>query len=109
MKTPLYESGRGTANASGVATVTIGPRRAFEKWQVTRVAVQSTSSVLVPTCRLYRGAAVASRLIDGTYTGTLDSTDLSLTLQSGEDLVAEWSGCDVGATCTVTVDGEAVR
>lgn len=108
--TPLSESASAQAAANGVARALLGPLRAFETWQVRRVTVSSTSTVLIPTARVYRGAVSPSRLIDGTYTGTLDSTDtMDLELKSGDKLVAEWTGSDVGAVCTLTIEGNAVK
>lgn len=106
---PLSESASAVAAADGIARVQMGPLRAFEAWDVRSTTVSSTSSTLVPTTRLYRGAEQASRLIDGTYTGTLDTTDTQYKLRSGDKVIAVFSGCDVGAQCTVTVEGETTR
>lgn len=106
---PLAESSSASADASGIARVKLGPLRAFESWDVKLTSVASTSSVKVPTVRVYRGAESPSRLIDGTYTGTLNSTDTPYTLRSGEKVVVVFEKCDVGATCTITVEGESKR
>lgn len=106
---PLSESATAVAGADGIARVQLGPLRAFETWAVASTTVSSTSSTLVPTARLYRGAEQPSRLIDGTYTGTLDTTDTTYKLRSGDKVIAVFSGCDVGAQCTVTVEGETTR
>lgn len=108
-ETPLAESSSATADASGVARVSLGPLRSFETWDVRSTTVASTSSTLVPTCKLYRGGESPSRLIDGTYTGTLDTTDTPYKLRSGDKVLAVFTGCDVGAQCTVTVEGQATR
>ena len=107
--TPLYESSAAAADANGIARVSVGPLRSFETWDVRSTTVTSTSSTLVPTCKLYRGAESPSRLIDGTFTGTLDTTDTPYSLRSGDKLVAVWTGCDVGAQCTVTLEGQSTR
>lgn len=106
---PLAESASATADASGVARVQMGPLRAFESWDVRSTTVASTSSVLVPTARVYRGAEAPSRLIDGTYTGTQDTSDTAYTLRSGERVIVVFSGADVGSQCTVTLEGESKR
>lgn len=106
---PLFESGNATVEANGLAQATLQPLRAFEVWEVRRMTVQSSSTVLVPTAKIFRGAVSDSRLVDGTHTGTLDHTDTDLHLQSGEALIAVWEGADVGASCTFTIEGKSVR
>lgn len=106
---PLYESASAIAGADGIARVSLGPLRSFEQWEITNTTVSSASISLVPTARLYRGGEAPSRLIDGTYTGTLDTTDTRYTLRSGEKVLAVFTGASVGAQCTVTVEGTATR
>lgn len=106
---PLDEAVTAVADALGIARVSIGPLRAFETWHVTSTTLASTSSALIPVAKLYRGAEMPSRLIDGTYTGTLDTTDTVYDLRSGDKALAVFTGCDVGAQCTITVQGIAKR
>lgn len=105
----LFESASAVADANGVARATLQPLRAFERWRVRRMTVQSTSSTLVPTCKVYRGAESANRLIDGTHTGTLDHSDTDLPMQNGESIIAVWEGADVGAQCTFSIEGDVTR
>lgn len=107
----LREPGRATADATGRAVATVQPLRAFEYWSVQRLTVENTSSVNVPLCKVYRGSIAPTNLVDGTYTGTFDVSELStpLTIQNGELLLAEWTGCDVGSQCTFTVTGSRLR
>lgn len=102
---PLYESNTGVADAAGRAVARVQPLRAFEQWEIRRLAVSSTSSVLVPTARIYRGSENPSRLVDGTHTGNLDQSDTHLNLANGEALICVWEGADVGSSCTFTVEG----
>lgn len=102
---PLTASERAIADSNGVAIARIGPDRAFEKWHVTSVAVQSTSSTLVPELREFRNNPVESALLGTSRSGDLDSGSADIMLGSGEDLVYQWTNCDVGATCIVTVNG----
>lgn len=106
MSIPLFESNTGTADATGRAVARVQPLRAFETWNVRRMAVSSTSSVLVPTARIYRGSENPSMLVDGTFTGNLDQSDTQLDLANGEALICVWSGADVGSKCTFTIQGE---
>lgn len=109
MTVPLFESNTGIADANGRAIARVQPLRAFERWDVTRMAVSSTSSTLVPTARIYRGSENPTMLVDGTYTGTLDQSDTQLALENGEALLCVWSGADVGSSCTFTVQGSKSR
>lgn len=106
---PLAESKNATADAAGTATVSLGPLRAFEKWVITRTTVSSTSANDVPTAKVYRGAVQPSRLIDGSYDGTFDTSDTRIELMSGDKIVVEWTGSDVGAVCTATIEGEVIK
>lgn len=106
---PLNESASATADASGRAVVRLGPHRAFEVWDITQTSVQTTSTTNVPEVRLYEGHESPSALIDGSYDGNLNHTNAHIRLQSGVELVAVWSGADVGAVCTLAVMGESRR
>lgn len=101
----LHESASATADANGRAVAKVQPMRAFEKWNIDGYSVASTSSVLVPTVRIYRGSENPSSLVEGTYSGNLDHSDTKLTLMNGEALLAVWSGADVGAQCTFKITG----
>lgn len=107
--TPLFESQTAVAGADGKARVFMGPLRSHETWDVRATTVASTSSALAPTCKLYRGGESPSNLFEGTFSGNLDTTDTPYTLRSGERMLAVWEGCDVGAQCTVTMNGTATR
>lgn len=99
------------ASASGVATVRLGPTRAGEKWQVRSMTVTNTSSVLSPEARIYRNAVIPTAIVDVTGTGIFDTSTLSppIELGSGESLICEWAGCDVGSTSVYSIDVDTVR
>lgn len=106
---PLVESARAIADASGRASVRMGPRRAFEKWHINSATVQSTSSTDVPEVRVYRGAEAEGLLVGGSHTGTLDATiSADVLLQTFEDLLFVWTDSDVGAACVAVINGERV-
>lgn len=105
----LFESANAVADANGRAVASLQPLRSFELWKIKRMTVQSTSTTLVPTCKIYRGAETASALVDGTHTGTLDHSDTDMQLRNGEALLAVWEGGDVGSTCTITIEGDSLR
>lgn len=104
----LFESQSAVAS-SNKASVRIGPKRSFEDWTIERMTVTSDSSTLIPTLKVYRGQEVNARLIDGTFTGTLDHSDTMLRVRNGEELLFVWTNCDNGAECSVILEGKAVR
>lgn len=109
MANQLMESATSIADSNGVATAVLQPLRAFERWRVERVTVQSSSQTLVPTAKIYRGDIADNRLIDGTYTGTFDHSDTNLRLNNAERLIVRWTDADAGSSCTVTIEGESER
>lgn len=104
----LFESAQATVNADGRSECRLQPLRAFETWTVTKMTVQSTS-VGQSQCRVYRGSESPSRLIEGTYSGNMDSSDTSIQLRNGESLLAVWTKADPGSVCTFTVEGRSAR
>lgn len=104
----LSQSDSAVADASGTATVTLTPLRAFEVWDIERMHVQSTSNVNIPEIRVYKGFVDVSSIIDSSYVGTLNNSELPRvqTIQNGEAVIAQWTGCDVGAQCTFNVYGK---
>lgn len=104
---PLNTSGRATASAAGIATVTLGPN-VGQRWQLDNAAVSTSTAVLVPQCNIYmQGSPTPDNLVDGTFTGNLDSTGRvsGIPLTSGQKVTAVWTGADVGTICTLSVTG----
>lgn len=97
-----------TADSTGKATCQVQPLRAFESWKITNTAVQSTSTVKVPTVKLYRGSESPSNFIEGTYTGTFNASNTVIDLNNGERLLAVFENADVGANCTISITGDKV-
>jgi hypothetical protein len=102
----LHESATAVANSAGKAIARLQPLRAFEKWFVESVAIQSTSTVKSPTFKIYKGSESPSSLVGGTFTGALNSDpQFNRPLGNGEVLLGVWENCDVGASCTMTIEG----
>lgn len=103
----LLASDSKVANAAGKAICIVQPLRAFESWEITNTAVQSTSTT-VPTVKTYRGGESPSSFIEGTYTGNFNASNTRIDLANGERLLAVFEGCTPGASCTVSVSGNVV-
>lgn len=96
-------------DGSGNGIASLGPSRPRERWYPAIVAVSVSSNVNEPTCKIYMGPQIsAATFVDGTYTGSNDSTDSGngSEVHVGEQVFAQWTGGDAGATATVTVTGE---
>lgn len=109
MSYQLVEYATGTADTNAIAVARTGPRRSFERWRVTGTTVSSTSVVLEPRCDVYKGGVGPAFKIGGTYSGKNDSSSGEDFINSGEDIIAVWTGADVGSQCTLTVSGESER
>lgn len=101
----LFDSKTGVADASGKAILDLVPLRSFEKWIITRMTIHSTSTTLVPTCKVYRGSETPSRMVDNSASGSLDHSDTHLQLNTGEHLIVVFEGADVGSQCTIVIEG----
>lgn len=103
----LNEHGSVVLSAAGSGTVTLTPNR-LETWVVTRMAVSVTSNTSEPVAQVYLYAAAPGNLLDGTYTGSLDSSDTNQQVMPGVPLICVWTGGDAGATATFSVFGQKV-
>lgn len=96
-------------NSSGNGTAMVGPTFPGEIWYPTVVSVSASTNVAEAACKIYAGTSVqAFFFVDGTLSGsTGDSSDriTGQTLYPGHDVIAAWSGGDVGATATMNVTG----
>lgn len=72
-------------------------------WVIVGSSVQVTSNVNEPTAKLYRNSISDATFIEGSYTGSNDSSDTRHVLTQGEYLTCAWVGGDVGARATLRV------
>lgn len=115
MSTPpqvLNDSVTSTADGDGDARASIGPDSAKgpARWTITRIAVRNEDPARrgqppVPTCNVYVDNEGPNDLVDGTYDGSFDFADASLTLQRGQALIAVWAGAQAGDRLTLSVTG----
>lgn len=105
MTTTQLTSGKSaTVAANGTATVTIGPN-GVETWDVSTIGVQVSTNTLEPIAKVYLNTISPTTFIGGTYTGSNDSSDQSVTLLQGQTLICQWTTADVGATATLSLYG----
>lgn len=105
---PLNTSTSVTLNGSGAGTASLGPRIG-QRWRQVVASVSIPQPVTnEPLCSLYMGgAAIPANFVDGTYTGSLDSSDAGsmFVLTPGQSVFAVWSGGDPGAIATLSLTG----
>lgn len=103
---PLDTSAKVTLNGSGNGTARIGPK-VGQHWTLGNIAVSVSSNTLEPTCKIYLRAIDPGNFVDGTFSGSQDSTDSAngLRLGPGQEVIAVWSGGDANATATVSIYG----
>lgn len=106
MEIPLNESVSVTLDGSGNGTVRLGPSSQFQTWAVDTVSCTVSSNTKEPVFKFYRGrTADQSNYIDGTFTGSADSTNVSFTLFPNMVVTGVFTGGDVGALATMTFVG----
>lgn len=106
MGTPFTVTGRVVLDATGAGQTTVYPPGNHDA-VVTLSTQSTTTAVKVPTASVYRGTIVnQAAFVEGSYTGSNDSSDTRILLRSGEPLTCAWAGGDVGATAVFTISGE---
>jgi len=93
----------GIVDSSGRAECQITPPGV--DWTVETTTVSVSSNVLEPECRTYLNGTGEPNLVEGTYSGSRDTSDTAHYLQAGDFLTAIWTGADPGAVATLRVSG----
>lgn len=108
----LEKVGSGVFNASGTATVRLGPESSSEWWAptYTRVSVQNPGVISRPSCTVYRGAPNvydATSYVDDTLSGVNDVSSViaGQIVQSSDRITAVFRGGDPGSVALLAVYG----
>jgi len=102
----LQEFVQATADANGKASVSSGPRKFGETWNVTLFAT-TTNSVSETQLRIYRGVESDTALVASTYSGNQDTASGNPVLVPSQDkLVFVWTGADPGSICSCRIEGQ---
>ena len=89
------------SNGFGQATVT--PDRGT--LTVTMASVSVSSNIQEPVARVYLAVVGDSGFVDGTFSGSSDTSDTNYVVNQGEPLTCVWTGGDAGANATFRVTG----
>lgn len=90
-----------TLDAGGTGSVTLGPARPTESWNVQRMTTKGNSTA-DPTLDVLRGS---SSVLDSTPHGNDDVSDSVIPLLPGEFLTIRYTGGTPGATMTFYLEG----
>lgn len=103
---PLDITGSVKLNGSGNGTVQLGPLSG-QRWNVTSTTVSTVSQVApLPQATVYAGpSASASFVIDATFTGNGDSSDVPAVVYNGQYIWVTWAGGNANDTATARVQG----
>jgi len=88
-----------TVAANGIATVNIRPDR-LQTWRVDQVSVQLASAPLGSTCTLTVNGSFVTLLVPN---GDAAAGDPSITLQTGDVMTVQWTGCSPGTVGKVFI------
>lgn len=105
---PLNAFANITLDSNGNGTVQIGPLRVREHWQPTAVYVEASTNVKEAIASLFVGSTpVSSQQFSQTETGSSGDTCSmgGIDMQTGQYLICQWVGGDVGALATMRVIG----
>lgn len=93
-----------TLDAAGVGWIQgVGPQQQREHWEVT--SIQTTVENAVKESRLYVFLDSVDRMIQGTYSGNLDTSDSKITLAAGQKLYFKYDQGEPFANARITIDG----
>ncbi|MFF8495217.1 hypothetical protein ACF06O_30830 [Streptomyces albidoflavus] len=103
----LQAAARTVLDADGNGRLELGPTTGPPYWTITRVVVATDRPGLapVPSMALYLDAEDARGLLDVTYDGSRDASDVDLEMQRGQRLIGVWTGGQPGDTATLSVTG----
>lgn len=104
---PFTTSKTVVLDANGNGRIQLGPLLG-QRWLLNIASIHVDSNTNEPTCKVYIGGTDdPSTFIDGTYTGSLNSTDAvaQFPITVGNYIIAVWNGGDVGANAQLTIWG----
>lgn len=91
---------RATADAGGAASCSVQPPGNVD-YVILLANVSTSTNVLQPTGIAY----VNGFQVDSSDGASLDSSDTRVLLRSGDVYEFRWTGADVGAVCTLNING----
>lgn len=104
----LHEYAQATADATGRAVATAGPRKFGEQWDISLITT-NTNSTAQAQLRVYRGVESTTSQVLSTYSANNDTASGStISVRAGDKLVFVWSNADPGSICTARIEGDFI-
>lgn len=94
-------------DGNGAGIVSVGPTVYGTVWTVTRLITSCTASPV--SLNVYRQTVTPGNLVDSTKRGDGAASETHMTLNSGDVLIASYSGGPVGAVATFNIEGDQTR
>lgn len=97
-------------DGNGNGEIEFGPVPAGREWMVARLQVFVDVDNPMPVASVYDGTPVVPNLVDATYTGAQDTSEMAGTppMSASEVLTVRWTGGAPGANATATLTGVEV-
>jgi hypothetical protein len=101
---PLTEQYSMPFTADGEAIIgPVGPGRPFERWEIRSTQV-SSDSITQSKVIVYSDSAL-NRIVEGSYSGNLDTSNTVFKLAQGASLYFKWTGGSPLAMARLSIDG----
>lgn len=104
ISTPLGNAGQATADASGNATISMGPSAVNESWSVSQHRV-SNPGPNIPTLNVYKNFIAPAGFVANTTQALNNTSETAVDLGPSEQLFYVFAGCSPGTVCTVHITG----
>lgn len=102
---PLNENTQIALNGSGNAILRMGPSNAYQRWDISSVSVNASVTSPNPSVNVYNSNNPSAQFLAGTYNGAQNSANIRVTLFSGQQICAVFTGGQPGAIVTLAVSG----
>lgn len=99
---------QGTLDATGSATLRIGPKHSGrQNWQITTVLLKSSRPGVapIPRAEIWLDSQDVNSQKGLTYDGSFASGHCDITMARGQELIVQWTGGQANDTVYVTVTG----
>lgn len=105
---PLSRAVSVQLDGTGYGIASTGPNITSEVWSPSNAAVSVSSNANEATAKIYAGSVMAANtFVDGTTWGSTgdNTSNFSVSVYPGQQIFAEWTSGDPGATATLVITG----
>ena len=105
---PLRESVSATLGADGAATVSVGPTRPGQSWNIRRLSTSVTPKNGGETVRVYLDSVSDLNYLDGSRRAFQDTSETTIEVGNLNRLVIVYAGGTPGAIATMNILGDVL-